>query len=86
VFIEASYANAQPEGQLFGHLTPTLLLRELAVLSELAGAGAVRGLPVVVTHCKPTAGNEEAIRAQLTAANTLQLRLIFPQQGQRLEF
>lgn len=86
VFIEASYPNAQPEKQLFGHLTPALLLRELAVLSQLAGPGALRGLPVVITHIKPTAGNEEAIRRQLAEANTLQLRLIFPEQGQRLEF
>ena len=86
ICIEASYANAQPEKQLFGHLTPALLMREMTVLSQLAGTGAVRGLPVVVTHIKPTAGNEEAIRRELTEANTLQLRLIFPEQGQRLEF
>ncbi|RSK42527.1 MBL fold metallo-hydrolase [Hymenobacter perfusus] len=86
VFMEASYPNAQPEKQLFGHLTPALLLRELTVLSQLAGPGAVRGLPVVITHLKPTAGNEETIRRELAEGNTLQLRLIFPEQGQRLEF
>ncbi|RSK36083.1 MBL fold metallo-hydrolase [Hymenobacter metallilatus] len=86
VFIEASYANSQPPAQLFGHLTPALLLQELGVLAQLAGPEAMRGLPVVVTHRKPTPGSEEAIRQELTEANTLQLRLIFPEQGQRLEF
>lgn len=86
VFIEASYTNAQPQKQLFGHLTPALLLQELAVLGQLVGPAALRGLPVVITHIKPTAGNEEAIRRQLAEENQLQLRLIFPEQGQRLDF
>ena len=86
VFIEASYPNSQPVAQLFGHLTPGLLLQELGVLARLAGPSALRGLPVIITHLKPTAGNEETIRRQLQEADTLQLRLIFPQQGQRLTF
>ncbi|MET4106886.1 3',5'-cyclic-nucleotide phosphodiesterase [Hymenobacter sp. UYP22] len=85
VFMEASYANSQPEKQLFGHLTPALLLQELGVLAQLAGPEAVRGLPVVITHIKPTAGNEKDIRQQLREANTLHLRLIFPEQGHLLE-
>ena len=85
VFIEASYANSQPEKQLFGHLTPALLLQELGVLARLTGPEALRGLPVIVTHIKPTAGNEAVIRQQLQEANRLRLRLIFPEQGQRLE-
>lgn len=86
VFIEASYPNEQPEKQLFGHLTPALLMQEMQVLGQLAGPAALRGLPVVVTHIKPTPGNEETIRRQLQEANKLQLKLIFPEQGQRLEF
>lgn len=86
IFIEASYPNAQPTGQLFGHLTPALLLRELGVLAQLAGPAAVRGLPVVITHLKPTPGNEALIKAQLAAGNTLGWQLIFPAQGQALQF
>ncbi|MDO7885699.1 MBL fold metallo-hydrolase [Hymenobacter cheonanensis] len=86
IFIEASYPNAQPTAQLFGHLTPALLLRELGVLAQLAGPAAVRGLPVVITHLKPTPGNEALIKEQLAAGNTLGLRLVFPEQGRALQF
>jgi cAMP phosphodiesterase len=86
IFIEASYPNAQPPAQLFGHLTPVLLLRELGELGKLAGPAALRGLPVIITHLKPTPGNEALIKAQLTADNALGLRLIFPEQGQALQF
>ncbi|WP_200799910.1 MBL fold metallo-hydrolase [Hymenobacter daecheongensis] len=86
IFIEASYPNAQPTTQLFGHLTPALLLSELAALSQLTGVAALRGLPVVVTHGKPAPGSEAAIKRQLMAANTLGLRLIFPEQGRLLQF
>ncbi|WP_084444829.1 MBL fold metallo-hydrolase [Hymenobacter roseosalivarius] len=86
IFIETSYANVQPPAQLFGHLTPALLMQEMAALSQLTGAAALRGLPVVITHIKPTAGNETAIKKQLTEANSLQMKLIFPEQGQLLQF
>ncbi|UOQ67248.1 MBL fold metallo-hydrolase [Hymenobacter volaticus] len=86
IFIEASYPNEQPDNQLFGHLTPMRLMQELSVLGQLAGAKALRGLPVVVTHLKPTAANEAAIRKQLKEANKLQVKLLFPEQGQRLDF
>ena len=86
IFMEVSYPNAQPPTQLFGHLTPTLLLRELAVLAQLTGPSALRGLPVVITHLKPTAGNETLIKQELTAGNALQLQLVFPEQGRALQF
>lgn len=86
IFIEASYPNAQPPAQLFGHLTPALLLRELGVLGQLAGPAALRGMPVVVTHLKPTPGNEAVIRKELAAGNVLGLKLIFPEQGRVLGF
>ncbi|MGI4760843.1 MAG: MBL fold metallo-hydrolase [Janthinobacterium lividum] len=86
IFIEASYPNAQPTAQLFGHLTPALLLRELGALGQLAGPAALRGLPVVITHLKPSPGNEAVIKEELTAGNALGLRLIIPEQGQALTF
>lgn len=85
IFIEASYPNSQPRAQLFGHLTPALLLQELAVLGQLSGPGALRGLPVVITHLKPTPGNEALIGQELAAGNTLGVRLIFPEQGRALQ-
>ncbi|MBO0357340.1 3',5'-cyclic-nucleotide phosphodiesterase [Hymenobacter sp. BT186] len=86
IFIEASYPNEQPEKQLFGHLTPTWLMTEMQALSQLTGPAALRGLPVVVTHIKPTPGNEATIKKQLQEANKLQLKLVFPEQGQPLKF
>lgn len=86
IFIEASYPNEQPDNQLFGHLTPARLMQELTALSQLTGTKALRGLPVVVTHLKPTAANEAAIKRQLKEGNKLEVKLIFPEQGQRLEF
>jgi cAMP phosphodiesterase len=86
IFIEASYPNSQPPAQLFGHLTPALLLRELGALAQLVGPAAVRGLPVVVTHLKPTLGNEALVKKELTQGNTLHLKLVFPEQGQALAF
>ncbi|MBC6697824.1 MBL fold metallo-hydrolase [Hymenobacter puniceus] len=86
IFMEASYPDAQPEKQLFGHLTPRLFWQELAVLAQLAGPTALQGLPVVVTHLKPTAGYEAIIRRELVAGNTLGVRLIFPVQGQQVVF
>jgi cAMP phosphodiesterase len=86
IFIEASFPNAQPVEQLFGHLTPALLMQEMDVLAQLAGSDTMRGLPVVVTHIKPIVGNEASIRAQLKEANKLQLKLVFPEQGQKMTF
>jgi cAMP phosphodiesterase len=86
IFIEASYPNAQPSTQLFGHLTPALLMQEMNVLGQLAGKEALRGLPLIITHLKPTAGNEALIKKQLAEANSLQMRLVFPEQGRALQF
>jgi cAMP phosphodiesterase len=93
IFIEVSFPNEQPERLLFGHLTPQLLVHEMQELALLvaAGAGAVggqslKGLPVVITHIKPSGDNEELIKRQLAANNPLGLRWIFPGQAQLLEF
>ena len=88
IFIEVSFPDEQPDKLLFGHLTPRLLMGEMGILGQLAGHDALRGLPVVVTHMKPSgSGDPEArIRQELQAQNPLQLRLVFPQQGVRLNF
>ncbi|MBC6612850.1 3',5'-cyclic-nucleotide phosphodiesterase [Hymenobacter sp. BT507] len=85
IFMEVSYPNAQPDALLFGHLTPRWLQQELSALARLAGPDAVRNLPVIVTHSKPTVDNITQIRQQLEAANTLRLRFIFPEQGLSFE-
>lgn len=85
VFLEVSYPNAQPDRHLYGHLTPKWFIQEFEVLAGLTGKEHLRGLNVVVTHIKPTVNNEEIIRKELNAGNTLGLRLIFPEQGVKFE-
>lgn len=85
VFLEVSYPNAQPDRQLYGHLTPKWFMKEFGVLAELAGKEHLKNLNVVVTHIKPSGNNEETIRRELNAANSLGLRLIFPEQGVKFE-
>ena len=86
IFIETSFPNEQPDKLLFGHLTPRLLLQEMQTLEKLAGTGSLKGLPVVITHQKPTGNQEEMIRRQLETSNPLQVKLVFPEQGKRLDF
>lgn len=86
IFIEVSFANEQPDKQLFGHLTPRWLMSELQDLASLAGAAALEGFPIVVTHIKPGGNREQLIRTQLKAYNPLQVRLIIPEQAKLLTF
>ncbi|MFT4247306.1 MAG: 3',5'-cyclic-nucleotide phosphodiesterase [Pseudomonas sp.] len=89
--IEVSYPDDVPDSRLYGHLTPRWLLRELRALATQAGGGdALRGLPVVVTHIKPSlqAGRDPRalIEAQLRAGNDLGIAFVLPRQGDRLVF
>ena len=86
LFIEVSFPNEQPARSLFGHLTPALLDQELHALAALTGNAALHGLPVVITHRKPSGDQEERIRQELVANNPLGVKLIFPEQGQPLKF
>lgn len=86
IFIEVSFPNSQADGQLFGHLNPRLWAQEMKVLASFTGAEALEGLPVVITHRKPSSTNEEQIKKEVVAENTLGLKLIFPQQGKVISF
>lgn len=86
IFIEVSFPDEQPVKQLFGHLTPKLLMKEMHVLSKLTGITAISGFTVVITHRKPLGDHEEKIMQQLAAQNDLHLSLIFPQQAKKLTF
>jgi cAMP phosphodiesterase len=96
LFIEVSFPSEQPDKSLFGHLTPRLLMQEMNNLMNIAGAPALKGLPVVITHRKPSGADpirrpggsdqEEVIRKELVAGNPLGLKLVFPEQGKRLDF
>ncbi|WP_073231807.1 MBL fold metallo-hydrolase [Pedobacter caeni] len=84
IFLEVSFPNEQPENQLFGHLTPKLFFKELQQLQKLTDATAFKKLSFIITHRKPPIYKEERIKKQLKAANELNLKLIFPQQGRML--
>ena len=86
IFIEVSFSNAQADNLLFGHLTPKLLMEELEKLAALLPAGTLKDFPIVVTHMKPAPGRIEAIMKELTEGNKLQVRLVYPVQGQKLTF
>lgn len=85
IMIEVSYPNEQPDKSLFGHLTPTWLMKEMQVLQSLTGAGKLKGFNLMVTHVKPPQKNIDKLKQQLKQQNTLGLNLIFPQQGKRIE-
>jgi cAMP phosphodiesterase len=85
IFIEVSFPNEQEDAQLYGHLTPNYLLKELHSLSELTGKKALKGFKIVITHMKPSTENSVEIEAQLKKQNDLGLEFIFPEQGKRFE-
>ena len=85
IFIEVSYPDEQPDKQLFGHLTPRLLMNEIKVLSSFCkNVNALEGLPVIITHIKPNGNNESKIKTQLAGSNSFKLKLIYPQQGKKI--
>jgi 3',5'-cyclic-nucleotide phosphodiesterase len=89
ILIESSYTSDRPDAQLFGHLTPKWLLASLRELDQLAGAGSVKDLPVVVTHIKYSLTGEQPqarMLEELTAGNDLGVRFIIPRQGDRWHF
>jgi len=85
IFIEVSFPDEQPEKQLFGHLTPRLLMEEMSNLEKIAGEHSLQRFPIIITHRKPSGRQEAAIRGELEKHNPLGLRLIFPEQAKRLE-
>lgn len=88
IFIEASYTNARKENELFGHLTPHILLSELHELANLVDPNkpqsALKGLTVIVTHIKQ--GFEKpvskVIKKELDNNNDLGIRFIIPKQNE----
>ncbi|WPU95977.1 3',5'-cyclic-nucleotide phosphodiesterase [Mucilaginibacter sabulilitoris] len=86
ILIEVSFPNEQPDKTLFGHLTPHWLMAEMDKLAALTSPDELKGLNIVVTHLKPPVSSITKIKAQLKAANKLQLNLIYPEQSKALNF
>lgn len=92
IFLESSYPDSRKINQLFGHLTPLWMMKELHRLAELVNPrqpdDALKGLKVIVTHIKPTLQRDmprqEKIMKQLEELNDLGVNFIFPEQGDRI--
>lgn len=85
IFIEVSFDNSIPNKALFGHLTPNLLMQELAKLNNLS-KGKLSNTKIVVTHIKPCNNCESNIHQQIAAANQLGLTIVYPEQGKAIQF
>lgn len=91
IIVETSYPDPRRDEELFGHLTPRWLHRELGRLAELAGgAGKLTDLPVVIGHIKPSVdGGPETVATiarQLSEGEGPPVRYVIAEQGLRLEF
>ena len=94
IMLEVSFPDGRTDKELFGHLTPEWMMKELHALASEVNPGqpgqALRGLKVVVTHIKPTLDKgpspRQQIEEQLKARNDLGIQWVFPEQGQRLDF
>lgn len=92
IFLEASYPSDRPDEKLYGHLTPRWVNAELGVLASLVDAddpaSALRGLPVVITHVKPSLARGESPRdrigRELRESNPYGVRFILATQGEKL--
>ena len=89
IVIESSYTSDRPDNLLFGHLTPRWVLESLRELDRLAGGGALKDLPVVVSHIKYSLTKEQPQKRmlqELEAGNDLGVRFVIPEQGSRWHF
>jgi len=94
LFAEISYPDGQAEEELYGHLTPKLLINALKDLANLVDPKhpqqALAGLTVIVTSIKPSllasAYPSKQIESQLQLQNDLGIHFVFATQGQRIEF
>lgn len=88
ISIECSYPDQQSDQQLFGHLKPGMVIRNLNLLDRLAGGTdthhPIKDLPVIIAHIKPGGDREALIHEQLQQQNTLGVKLIFPKRGQEI--
>ena len=84
IFIEVSFNNAMPDKSLFGHLTPRLLMQELAILDSLTN-GKLKKVQIFVTHIKPCANCEAIIKEEIKKENVLGLSTQYPEQGKLIE-
>ena len=89
IVIEVSFPDGRPDNELYGHLTPSWLSKELAILSALLDKpSALRNTKVIISHVKPSKFKDidarSQIKQQLEQHNSADLTFILATQGQRL--
>jgi 3',5'-cyclic-nucleotide phosphodiesterase len=93
IFIESSYIDERPDSELYSHLTPAWVIRAFNQLALMVDAkrpeAALEGLTMIITHIKPDLlsgqSPRQTVKEQFKAHNDLGLRLIFAEQGVRLD-
>lgn len=69
ILLETSYPDPVSDEQLYGHLTPSHLVKELQALRAMVGDDTrMQALPILVTHIKPSEtspSNREVVSRQL---------------------
>lgn len=87
ILMECSYDNSQPTSRLYGHLTPHWVQEELQDLQTVAGT-SLQGLPVIITHVKPTLKRQDdpaaRIFGELNATNVTGVHFIMAHQSLHL--
>lgn len=97
IFLECSFPADVSDNQLFGHIRTKYFIQEMKHLANLVNPAepksALRNMKVIVTHIKEdlskTLPAREVIQRQLTELaqqNDLDLQLIFPLQGEKIDF
>lgn len=94
IMMECSYPNSQPDHQLYGHLNPKWMIKELEMLAKEVSPEkpeiALNGLTIIVTGIKPDFSANENIAnkifTELLQLNMPGVEFIIPEQGQRVEF
>ena len=84
IFIEVSFDNSVSKKALFGHLTPKLLMEEMAKLNQLTNR-LLKNTQLYVTHIKPCDGCEAKIKGEIQAANQIGLKIFYPTQASLIE-
>ncbi len=91
IIIEVSYPNGIEDKNLFGHLTPDWLLKELKNLEKYGGGNkSLSGLNVIISHVKPSLDKNKDTRAiilkQLQDSNNIGVNFIMLNQGENIKF
>ncbi len=84
IAIECSYANAQPDEKLFGHLKPSLIIEEVKKLENIVGRKKLQNVQFIITHIKYKEGIEQKILEEL-APLTKEYKIKIAQQGELIE-